>query len=218
MVASERMRRAETEEELVQARSEKEALKNVLRLVESENGLLRTQSRSITPAPDDDQRTLRQEDPYLDGAGSMKRASLISAVQTIRSLSPRVTSPPPPLADVPTMEQLELDPEFPLSDEPTPTPPSPDRSNSSSSSATDETLESDADIHGPPNVLHRLPEISSSPFISADAMDPWSFRSSSPSSTMAMKTPPESPSALSLGPDDLAASTEELPSLEPSTK
>jgi len=42
MVATERIRRAETEEELKEIRLEKEALKSALRVVEGENGRLRT--------------------------------------------------------------------------------------------------------------------------------------------------------------------------------
>lgn len=46
MVATERMRRAETEEELNQTRLEKDALRQALKLIEGENGRLRSASSS----------------------------------------------------------------------------------------------------------------------------------------------------------------------------
>ncbi|KAH0828024.1 hypothetical protein J3R83DRAFT_3673 [Lanmaoa asiatica] len=46
MVATERMRRAETEEELTQARMEKDALRQALQLIEGENGRLRSANAS----------------------------------------------------------------------------------------------------------------------------------------------------------------------------
>ena len=49
MVASERMKRAETEEELKEARLEQEALRSALRLVEGENSNLR--ETTLTAAP-----------------------------------------------------------------------------------------------------------------------------------------------------------------------
>ncbi|EPQ56862.1 hypothetical protein GLOTRDRAFT_137360, partial [Gloeophyllum trabeum ATCC 11539] len=52
MVASERIKRAETEEELKQTLAEKTALKEALRLLERENGELRSASRPQTPASD----------------------------------------------------------------------------------------------------------------------------------------------------------------------
>ena len=48
MVATERIKRAETEEELQEARMEQEALKSALKLVETENGRLRR--GSVIPA------------------------------------------------------------------------------------------------------------------------------------------------------------------------
>ncbi|KAF8345544.1 hypothetical protein F5887DRAFT_1158768 [Amanita rubescens] len=50
MVATERMKRAETEEELKEARLEQEALRSALRLVEGENSNLREASQTAVPS------------------------------------------------------------------------------------------------------------------------------------------------------------------------
>ncbi|KAF8557665.1 hypothetical protein OG21DRAFT_1482127 [Imleria badia] len=51
MVATERMRRAETEEELNQTRLEKDALHQALKLIEGENGQLRSANTSLDTTP-----------------------------------------------------------------------------------------------------------------------------------------------------------------------
>ena len=52
MVRTERIRLAATEEELRQERLEKEALRSALRVVEGENGRLRTLSNEENPHPE----------------------------------------------------------------------------------------------------------------------------------------------------------------------
>lgn len=158
MVAEERIKRAETEEELRQARNEKEALKGALRVIESENGQLR--ERTTSPIADD-QRTLRLED-------SGNRSSLHSS--DFRSPS--------------------------LPDNSTPSPPGSGRSDSSSS--TPETSASES--------IHHEDDPSSPPFMPLDELKSWSARAGSPSSIIALKTPPLSPSAGSLEIDELEVS------------
>lgn len=51
MVATERMKRAETEEELNQTRLEKDALRQALKLIEGENGQLRSATASLHATP-----------------------------------------------------------------------------------------------------------------------------------------------------------------------
>jgi len=84
MVATERVKRAETEEELQEVRLEKDALKEALRLIESENGQLRTGQLSTGGISD---RTAHQP-------SSHSRSSSRDAIK-----SPPPSSPSPSNSD-----------------------------------------------------------------------------------------------------------------------
>lgn len=84
MVATERVKRAETEEELREVRSEKDALKDALRLIESESGQLRSAPPSTGGNSD---RTAQQ-------SFSHSRSSSRDAIK-----SPPPSSLSPPISD-----------------------------------------------------------------------------------------------------------------------
>lgn len=163
MVAIERIKLAETEEELRQARDEKEALKGAMRVIESENGQLRGRAISFIA---DDQRTIRLE-------GSENRNSLDGSAGD-------VGSPP-------------------FSDELIASPLSPNRSLSSSSSSED------APASEPSHLEMDSSTTPLSVFVAEDELESWSqaARAESPSSMVAVKTPPRSPSRSSLEIDEL---------------
>jgi hypothetical protein len=98
MVATERMRRAETEEELNQTRLEKDALHQALKLIEGENGRL----RGANASPDTTFGRINQSDP----------PSKLSGVTPLRSSpnppSPRPTTGSPTGKVTPTASSYEL--------------------------------------------------------------------------------------------------------------
>ncbi|TFK53817.1 hypothetical protein OE88DRAFT_1643478 [Heliocybe sulcata] len=79
MVASERIKRAETEEELRQTMAEKAALKQALRLLERENGELRSVSGSRPQSP------MSVGAPQSPGANGHRRSASAVAVKSRRS-------------------------------------------------------------------------------------------------------------------------------------
>lgn len=169
MVAEERIKCAEMEEELRSARNEKEALKGALRIIESENDHLREQT--LSPAPiADDQRTLTRQERLVSSASAQ-----IISYNDVSSQYP---------ANFRGNSSIEQ--------------PSPRRSNSSSSE-TDTSLSE-------PDVNESDPSASTPIYVALDDFKQWPARADSPSSTIALKTPPRSPSAASLEMDELQES------------
>ncbi|KAI6131604.1 hypothetical protein EDD16DRAFT_1537505 [Pisolithus croceorrhizus] len=108
MVAAERIRRAETEEELQEARREKDALREALRVVEGENGQLR--SANITSGNFSDRTEQLSESPILEVSANpvVNRPHALSTVELRIHESTDVTSrdtlgdnPTPDVSDLP---------------------------------------------------------------------------------------------------------------------
>jgi hypothetical protein len=107
MVRTERIRRAETEEELREARLEREALKSALRVVESENGRLRRGHYAIeddqvsqsgqSRQSGDDPRPSRSRSSSCVGVKSRSSSSAsIRSLKLVASLASSTTYPPSP--------------------------------------------------------------------------------------------------------------------------
>jgi len=88
MVATERMRLAELDDELRVTREEKNALRSALKLIEGENGRLRTLSESLTAPPAATRR--------VDG---LTREAVTSGMGVE---SKETSRPPSPDPDIPT--------------------------------------------------------------------------------------------------------------------
>jgi hypothetical protein len=120
MVATERIRRAETEEELKETRLEKEALQSALRVVvEGENRRFR--GASITSAAKEEQLTRSQsvssgEQPRSFRSRSSSRVGVKSRPSSLKSLSL------PPLSPQSSKSALELSNAGPASPSPPPEP------------------------------------------------------------------------------------------------
>ena len=99
MVATERMKRAETEEELNQARLEKDALRQALKLIEGENGRLRDVNLvSAPPLARTDQSEPSSQSPVV--APSRSSSRLPSPQPPSATLNGKVTPPMAPSYEV----------------------------------------------------------------------------------------------------------------------
>lgn len=129
MVAAERRMRAETEEELKEARQEKEALRSALRLIDGENVTLRGQPDLYLSKQKQINETVASFSP------SLSRSSSCRAVKS-RPGSLDLYSTPPPLLPSPLVSRtslsdenyhqsrIEIPPGLSLEEESQPTPKS----------------------------------------------------------------------------------------------
>ncbi|KAI0358716.1 hypothetical protein OH77DRAFT_1209569 [Trametes cingulata] len=164
MVATERMKRAETEEALREAREQGEALKNVLRLVERDSARASTSSDASRPA-----------EPPAGPLRSRHRAT--SSAVGIKSLpasgaaSPRShpASPALPSSDLPSSATtiVATSSSTPALDEGDTTIVAPSPSETAHASSVD-TKSSELTVLSPDATLHGSPEPSNSPTPSPD--------------------------------------------------
>lgn len=121
MVATERIKRAETEEELKEARLEKEALRSALRLVEGENSHLRNSSTS----------ELVQSGPPSPALSRSSSRVGIKSLPTSPTLSYSQSRPDSMSSAYLSMLKLKSDSGLESKPEPTKTPDPPSSSSSS---------------------------------------------------------------------------------------
>lgn len=134
MVAQERIKRAETEEELRQEREEKEALKGALRVVEMENGRLRC-VEEITAGRDSPSSMRAQRRMSINSTGHTS-STPASPRDSLRSSSPPASSDAPAVS-APIPSNPADDPPPPSSPSPPEVRPSLNTTSSTSSSASD---------------------------------------------------------------------------------
>ena len=206
MVATERMKRAETEDELKEARLEQEALRSALRLIEGENSNLREATAAPSSSANNDAdftapSSLVDEDQLKSRLELVRTRVRSSSQIAMKSpiTSPRrqginiplPASPPPPSADLEPRPRVA----FPLLEsgmEPHPPPP---ESSTDSNAAASTSIPSVYDIPPRPSSIpsSSLSHSASAPTLSQlydnDEPSPWA---DVPSRTSADLSPPSS--------------------------
>lgn len=121
MVATERMKRAETEDELKEARLEQEALRSALRLVEGENSNLREASQTAALSSSESTASSSNHDADTTSSADQVQDQVKSRLELVRTrlrsssqvaMKSPIISPPRRDSDIP----------FPASPEPEPRP------------------------------------------------------------------------------------------------
>lgn len=120
MVATERIKRAETEEELKEARLEKEALQSALRLIEQEYNNLRIVPALETPYFSGNSHAVSSTPGHSRNSSEVGVKSAPSSPEASRARSLPSSTPPSPFQSDPQFDQLRS--YYERSDDEQPTP------------------------------------------------------------------------------------------------